>query len=746
MPRNSGIKEYWNVRARNYDEFYSLIRARQQLVSNSQYLLNGLHRHYHVCAELGCGTGRLTEVLAQVATKVVAVDIADEMIKVARQRLAGSDLEDNIEWVVDEAVHYLKSQDADSFDLCAAGLLTHQMDPATKTEFIKECFRVLRNSGDLFITEQVVCDQRIQVPSDAAARRKILYNYIIKGFYEETGPPSTFRDEFEYTNTDMELLEQLKHAGFSDRAIYSHNEIVGLFFAKKRPPGYLPPAFPQLKTVASNPPALSLPDFLSGRFEIVSEEPAPAGRRFQAREKASGLRVIIDLLPAGPGSASAQEQMAELLQAHKIACCELLEGVVDGSDRAVVWKQPDGYPCTADFIGRLSLYEILKLLHYLLKMHHKLDELGVEHTLIPAGLVLNESACVIIGDLRLLKGPSGGRVRSEEDSAALRRIGQLMADSLRRHGKGFSGLELTDQARDSSEYPPSLPLRVEDLVNNLTSGRLTCTNALKIVDKYFGFTPTLVKDPLAVNKEFISLLEFETLSPKSWAKIWERCSRDARHRDLLYEVFRKYRSVHSKSNLLGILATHDYEKFKLRCSKRLSQVGLRYVLLKEVSFAGWDLADCEIKDCRFQNCDFSNATLNDVRFVNCEFKECSFGHVAALSSSILASQFNNCLMMHANLAHMNFERSKLIECDVDRASLEGANLHSASLKGGTGIENCNLRNVNAFNVEDDEPWRKAISKADPQKIRTYEEFKDAYSELYPDQFESAYAWLSRVAR
>jgi len=753
MAAHYELKAYWNLRARDYDEFYNRIMARRQLLAVSHSFLNSLHRRYDICLDLGCGTGRLTESLALVSNKVIAVDMAEEMIRIASQRLAVPDFIDKIEWVQQDVLAFLQERDSNSVDICAAGLLTHQMDPPTKTKFIAECHRTLRNAGDLFITEQVVCDKTLAVPTDLVGRRKGLYEHIVKGFYLETGPPQSFRDDFEYTDTATELFERLRQGGFSDLAFYEFSPIAGLFAAKKRSRDYVPAGFPQMNHVAVGTSGINFPGSLADRLEIISEEPVTNGRRILVRLTATGNKAVIDLGKDSPeyNQLLAQKKdIADLLGEHGIACCRPLEYALEDNVRFLVCEYPEGVPCTPDVLSRLSLYDILNLMRYLLRMQEKLGQLGIEHMLIPAGLVLNEASKVIINDLRLLRPTVISRLESGADSASLNRIGHLIADSLRLHVSRFGGTSSIAKG-DLSEYLHSLPTKLIDLLKNLASTppRINTATAIMNLDRFLGFRANrglTVESSLKVNKDFISLLEFETMPPSSWTSIWELCRKNAAHRDLFYAVLQKYVSVYSNSNLFGILATHDYEEFRHRTKQQLFRLRIRNVILERVSFQGWRLEECEIKDCRFQNCDFSGATFRSIQFVNCDFAACSFSDIVAESSYMVASQLYDCDLRNAIFAYSNFERSKLVGCVLNQASVEGANFHSATVSGSIGIESCNLRNVNAFNVDDDEAWRKAISRVSNQKLATYSEFEKVYSGVYEDKFKIAYEWLRHVTK
>src|SRR5205814_8430886 len=104
-------------------------------------LLELLPRNY-VVADLGCGTGPITQVLADQVTQVIAVDNSAAMLKAAKKRLG--DREN-----VDLRRGELESLPIDDVACDAALLvlvLTYVAEPAV---VIKEAARVLKPSGRL---------------------------------------------------------------------------------------------------------------------------------------------------------------------------------------------------------------------------------------------------------------------------------------------------------------------------------------------------------------------------------------------------------------------------------------------------------------------------------------------------------------------------------------------------------------------------------------------------------------------
>jgi len=96
--------------------------------------------------ELGCGTGKNTELLAQIGERVLALDFSEGMIEKAREKLSF----DNVTFAVADITQPWVCEDQ-SIDLVTCNLvLEHIRD----LSFIfREAYRVLVESGQLFISE-----------------------------------------------------------------------------------------------------------------------------------------------------------------------------------------------------------------------------------------------------------------------------------------------------------------------------------------------------------------------------------------------------------------------------------------------------------------------------------------------------------------------------------------------------------------------------------------------------------------
>jgi len=105
-----------------------------------------------VVGDLGCGTGKLTEVLASFARRVIAVDGSAEMLDAARRRFDGRD---RIE--IRSGTLEALPIDSGRLDLAVLGLVLHHVpDPAA---VLNECHRVLRPGGRVLMIDMLPHDR-----------------------------------------------------------------------------------------------------------------------------------------------------------------------------------------------------------------------------------------------------------------------------------------------------------------------------------------------------------------------------------------------------------------------------------------------------------------------------------------------------------------------------------------------------------------------------------------------------------
>ena len=100
------------------------------------YLLRHAPTHCHTALEVGCGTGEFARRLAQRSDSVLALDIAPEMLRLARER---SKLSPNIDYVQADILTY--SVPAASFDCIASIATLHHMALADVLPRLREALK-----------------------------------------------------------------------------------------------------------------------------------------------------------------------------------------------------------------------------------------------------------------------------------------------------------------------------------------------------------------------------------------------------------------------------------------------------------------------------------------------------------------------------------------------------------------------------------------------------------------------------
>ncbi|MGD0954379.1 MAG: class I SAM-dependent methyltransferase [Methanotrichaceae archaeon] len=161
--------------------------------------------------DFGCGVGRLTQALATHFSEVDGIDIAPEMIQLARKYNRYGNV----------CKYYLNESETidlfgdNTFDFIYCNLVLQHMKPEFSKQYINEFFRILAPKGVVIF----------QIPSN-------MLNIYCKVFYKMLFPIQKFL----YNKVNIPVMEM--------HAIY-HNDVIKLFennkakiiYVKKLPPG-----------------------------------------------------------------------------------------------------------------------------------------------------------------------------------------------------------------------------------------------------------------------------------------------------------------------------------------------------------------------------------------------------------------------------------------------------------------------------------------------------------------------------
>ena len=137
-------EEYWSKFAHGYDEGVDYIVGK----AIQQEIVKRLSEEYNLgdVVEFGCGTGYFTKVIAQNAECVIATDLSDEMLEVARTQLKAFQ---NI--TIQKADCENVSFPSGKFDTVFMANVIHFIENPLKA--LQESYRILKDGGLLLLVD-----------------------------------------------------------------------------------------------------------------------------------------------------------------------------------------------------------------------------------------------------------------------------------------------------------------------------------------------------------------------------------------------------------------------------------------------------------------------------------------------------------------------------------------------------------------------------------------------------------------
>jgi len=136
------IKEGYNRWAGQYDT--SLNKTRDLEAKSLQQLLDNMH--FNRALEIGCGTGKNTQVLQYICDKVLAVDFSEEMLAIARKKVPASNVS-FIQADITEEWDFAK----ETFDLITFSLVLEHIK--NLTPIFEKAARILTFEGMVYVGE-----------------------------------------------------------------------------------------------------------------------------------------------------------------------------------------------------------------------------------------------------------------------------------------------------------------------------------------------------------------------------------------------------------------------------------------------------------------------------------------------------------------------------------------------------------------------------------------------------------------
>lgn len=137
------IRKAYSHWAPSYDFIRNLTRDLDQLVTRETFA----GQRYTAILELGCGTGKNTELLARIGQRVYALDLTEGMIAQARAKLRAAD---HVRFAIADLTRPWPCAAACADLLVCNLVLEHIEDLAF---IFSQAYRVLRDGGRFFVSE-----------------------------------------------------------------------------------------------------------------------------------------------------------------------------------------------------------------------------------------------------------------------------------------------------------------------------------------------------------------------------------------------------------------------------------------------------------------------------------------------------------------------------------------------------------------------------------------------------------------
>lgn len=193
--------------------------------------------HPRTAVDLACGTGSVTEILARQGLQITGVDMSEEMLTVAMEKVM--DLEQPPRFVC-QKLQELRLPKGVDLAVCALDSLDYITDPADCAEAIRRVYKAL-NPGGIFIFDVNTPEKLRAMDGQVFLDEDDDVYCVWRGeFDEETNICSygmdlfqrrgevwerSFEEHREYAYSQQQLTQYLKAAGFTHIEVYADRKL-----------------------------------------------------------------------------------------------------------------------------------------------------------------------------------------------------------------------------------------------------------------------------------------------------------------------------------------------------------------------------------------------------------------------------------------------------------------------------------------------------------------------------------------
>lgn len=198
-----------------FDDFYGCALHLTQMSDNPVSVL-----------DLGAGTGLFSEMIAlkYPSINITLIDLSDEMLAIARQRLASAP---NIAFIIGD---YLNDNIDDSFDMVVSSLSIHHLTADEKQQLFDKIYSLLEPGG-IFINADQVLGPEGQMDAFYKSHWKAAID--ISGLSYEELEQADQRIKLDKMSTLEEHIEWLRIAGFSPVDVVYKSYSFAVMFGQK---------------------------------------------------------------------------------------------------------------------------------------------------------------------------------------------------------------------------------------------------------------------------------------------------------------------------------------------------------------------------------------------------------------------------------------------------------------------------------------------------------------------------------
>jgi ubiquinone/menaquinone biosynthesis C-methylase UbiE len=165
----------WNQHAPHYDEAYQKHKFYRQMIEKIVALANP--NKDDVVLDIGTGTGALAKEIALKAKKVIAIDISEEMLKTAKEKLEKEGIT-NVEFKIGS---FIDPNISEKVDIIVSNLAFEWIPDRDKRTAIDKMHGLLNDSGKVILGERMfVADPQKQPEKLTQAMQDMMSEFLGK--------------------------------------------------------------------------------------------------------------------------------------------------------------------------------------------------------------------------------------------------------------------------------------------------------------------------------------------------------------------------------------------------------------------------------------------------------------------------------------------------------------------------------------------------------------------------------------